>query len=445
MFDPLPDWIRQVRSQIPSDRVSNFSGIQSGFSQSTSLLQQGNLPWLALNNIIFGENESLNELILQEMLPGIICDSLGVEYPFLTPPAEDIWGPLIIGYCLETGAPVGIFPHEVHFVAVGASGMGKSVLFHNLIKQHIDFGTPVLIFDYENEYAELLNDSRINVLGIDDFKFNPLAVPPGMDPILYRQIFCSIFADQCGLLIASKSFLLNAIDKLYTLYGVYDGSNIFPSMYDLADFLRGILKQTKSNTRNYTYGEVVLNRVFGFTLSIPKVLDCSIGTLLHVLAEGNTILSLHGIDFEYGSLLTTSILSWLCCYRIANGLRNNPENDLSVFVDEAQRLFDAQLERRPYQGIPTISDLVAKIRKYNLKLFVAAQQPTLLASSIFANAFLKLSLALGDGRDIMTMGSSMFLTPEQTYFSRRLEVGQAIIKMSGRWPEPFVIQIPYDE
>ncbi len=191
--------------------------------------------------------------------------------------------------------------------------------------------------------------------------------------------------------------------------------------------------------------KVCRNRVDGFTLAAPGILDCSIGMPFQFSTKGNVILSLHGMDFEYQSLLVTLILSWICCHRIANGLRNNPEHDLAVFIDEAQRLFDIQLERRQYQGTPVISHLVATVRKYNLKLFVAAQQPSLLASSIKANSFCKVQLALGDGGDIMNMGTSMYLTPEQTYFARRLEVGQALVKFGGRYPEPFIIRIPYQE
>ena len=123
-------------------------------------------------------------------------------------------------------------------------------------------------------------------------------------------------------------------------------------------------------------------------------------------------------------------------------MRNNPQNDLAVFVDEGQLLWDVQAEKRVYQSSSSVlSRLTATVRKYNLKLFVAAQQPSLLASSIKANSFCKVQLALGDGGDIMDMGSSMFLTQEQIYYSRLLEVGQAIIKLAGRWPEPFVLGI----
>jgi len=441
MIDMIPEWISQNGHQRQRNTGPNIQGMHN---QTGSLMEREDVSLLLLNSLAFGEDERVNELIQQAVLPDMVCGDL-VEYPFPTPPDEDIYGPINLGFCEETGAPAGIFPHEVHTLIVGASGKGKSTLFKNLIRQHIDNGMPVLIIDFENEYQDLLNDDRITVLGIDDLKWNPLEVPPGMDPVLYRQIFCSIFADTCGLLIGSKSYLLDAIDKLYTLYGVYDGSGSYPSIYDLAELLRKLSERYRATSRFTAYGEVCLNRADGFALAAPGILDCSTGMPLQLLSKGNVILSLHGIDFEYQSLLVTLILSWLCCHRITNGLRNNPEHDLAVFIDEAQRLFDVQLERRQYQGIPTISHLVATVRKYNLKLFIAAQQPSQLTSGTKANSFCKLQLALGDGADIMNMGSSMFLTPEQIYFTRRLETGQAIVKFGGRWPEPFVIRIPYEE
>ena len=444
MIDTIPEFINQNGHQRQGNNGHYMPGMHTDFSQTASLMEREDVSLLLLNSLAFGEDEHVNEMIQQAVLPDIVCSELA-EYPFPIPPDEDIWGPINLGFCEETDAPAGIFPRDVHTLIVGASGKGKSTLNKHLIRQHIDNGMPVLIIDFENEYQELLNDDRIVILGVDELKWNPLEVPPGMDPVLYRQIFCSIFADQLGLLIASKGYLLDAIDKLYTLYGVYDGSANFPSMYDLAELLRKLLERYRATSRFTTYGEVCLNRVEGFILAASGILDCSTGMPLQLLTKGNVILSLHGMDFEYLSLLVTLILSWLCCHRIANGQRNNPEHDLAVFIDEAQRLFDSQLERRQYQGIPTISHLVATVRKYNLKLFISAQQPSLLASSIKANSFCKVQLGLGSGNDIMDMGTSMYLTPEQTYFSRRLETGQAIVKFGGRWPEPFVIRIPYED
>lgn len=399
---------------------------------------------LVMNGLLLGENEYENELLQQATLPDVISSEL-VEWPFpLLPDTDILNGPINLGFCEENGAPVGIYPEDVHFLACAASGKGKTTLFKNLIRQHIDAGDSILGFDLENEYREVLNESRINFLGFDELKWNPLEVPPGMKPSRYRQMFCAVFSDVLGLLIASKSKLNNAIKRLYEVYGVDEGSETYPSLYDLADLISAWMGKTKSNTRDYTYLEVCYNRIQGFIDAFEDVINCSSGMPLHILTQGSLILELHGVDFEYGSLLINLMIVWLCCYRIENGLRNRTDNRLAVFLDEAQRIYDAQLERRTYQGLPTISYITATVRKYGMKLFVAAQQPSLLASSIAANSFTKIQMPLGHGRDIMDMGSAMFLTPEQIYFSRTLETGQAICKFNGRYPEPFVIRIPYE-
>ena len=415
--------------------------------RSRPLTDNPRIASIILNTLFFGEDDILSQLLQEEVAKEELISHL-IEWPFRRPDPDMIQGPINIGHCMETGAPVGIFPHEVHTLIVGASGKGKSTLNRHLIRQHLDARIPVLIIDLEKEYAETLNDDRINVLGIRNsdrnFKWNPLEVPPGMDAILYRQMLVAVFADICGLLIASKNFLSNAIHRLYELYGVYDGSETYPSMYDLMDYLNAMLndKKSKSNTRTYQYSEVSYNRVEGFINTIPGVLDCSSGMSLDILTTGNLILEVHGLDPDYLAVLICLLLTWISCHRIANGMRNNPQNDLAVFVDEAQLLWDVQQEKRLYQSSSSVlSRLTATVRKYNLKLFVAAQQPSLLASSIKANSFCKVQFALGDGGDIMDMGSSMFLTQEQIYYSRLLEVGQAIVKFAGRWPEPFVLDI----
>jgi hypothetical protein len=77
-------------------------------------------------------------------------------------------------------------------------------------------------------------------------------------------------------------------------------------------------------------------------------------------------------------------------------------------------------------------------------LFSFTQQSSMICSSLKANSYCKVMLPVREGRDLLDMGNSMFLTPEQTYFCRTLERGDAVIKLSGRWTEPFPITIPYD-
>ena len=398
---------------------------------------------LQMSSLNYGPDPLIDEVIEEQLMLRQLLEEVG-EFPFLTP-SEDIYGPINIGYCMETGAPVGMFPDEVHTLIAGGTGSGKSTLITLIIKQYIDLGIPILVFDYEDDFPDRLSSSDVNVFSVRDFKWNPLEVPEGADPILYAQEWCGIFSDTLGLLTGAKGFLFQQLYGLYDIYGVLNGGRTFPSLFDLNDLLQEKKKRLKTNTREYSYAEVCANRTDFLVKALPYMLDCSRGTPLNVVTRSNTIILLSGIDTEVQTLVVTMMLSWFCRYLIANKLRNRPDLRVGVFLDEGQRLYDKQQERRFQQGIPVISFLTATVRRYNLHLVVGVQQPSLLASSMSANSFTKIQLRLGDGRDIMDLGSSMFLTPEQVYYSKLLETGQAIVKFAGRWPEPLVIEIPYSE
>ena len=72
---------------------------------SRSLLR-GDMASLVLNRVLFGADQNIDEAIQEEAAIEEICDSVA-EYPFETPPTEDIYGPINIGYAEETGDPVG--------------------------------------------------------------------------------------------------------------------------------------------------------------------------------------------------------------------------------------------------------------------------------------------------------------------------------------------------
>ena len=424
------------------NRISGLSGIQKRLPLITEI-SDDELFELELARALYGPDPVTDKIIEEQHMIRQLLEEVG-EFPFLTPP-EDIYGPINIGYCLETGASVGTYPDEVHTLIAGGTGSGKSTLITHIIKQYLDMSIPILVFDYEDDFPDRLTNSDVNVFSVRDFKWNPLEVPEGADPVLYAQEWCGIFSDTLGLLTGAKGFLFQQLYSLYDIYGVLNSGRTFPSLFDLNDLLQAKMRKLKTNTREYSYAEVCANRTDFLVKALPYMLDCSRGTPLNVVTRSNTIILLSGIDTEIQTLVVTMMLSWFCRYLISNKLRNRPDLRVGVFLDEGQRLYDKQQEKRFQQGIPVISFLTATVRRYNLHLVVGVQQPSLLASSCTANSFTKIQLRLGDGRDIMDLGSSMFLTPEQVYYSRLLETGQAVVKFAGRWPEPLVIEIPYSE
>ncbi len=125
MIDVIPEWIPQNGHQRQETNGHYIPGMHTGFPQPRSLMEREDVSLLLLNSLAFGEDERVNELIQQAVLPDMICSEL-IEYPFLVPPDEKIWGPVNLGFCETTGAPVGIYPHEVHTLIAGGTNSGKT-------------------------------------------------------------------------------------------------------------------------------------------------------------------------------------------------------------------------------------------------------------------------------------------------------------------------------
>ena len=117
MIDVIPEWISQNGHQRQQNNGYHIPEMHTGLSPTDSLMEREDIFGLVMNGLLFGENEYENELIQQEMLPEILCTEF-VEYPFLAPPDEDIYGPINLGICEATGVPAGIFPHEVHTLSL---------------------------------------------------------------------------------------------------------------------------------------------------------------------------------------------------------------------------------------------------------------------------------------------------------------------------------------
>lgn len=166
------------------NRIFGSSGIQKPMPL-ISEIDDETLFQLELSRLLYGSDPVLDQIIDEQLMLRQLKEEVA-EFPFITPPEEEVFGPINIGNCLETGAPVGIFPRDVHFLAIGRSGCGKSTLFRNLIRQHVKNKTAVLIIDFENEYSSALDDENIQTFGTEEIKWNPLEVPRGMNPILYR-------------------------------------------------------------------------------------------------------------------------------------------------------------------------------------------------------------------------------------------------------------------
>ena len=320
---------------------------------------------------------------------------------------------------------------------VGRSGAGKTTLLYSLFRQFITSNVPVLAIDFKKDYRHLVRAHQdLIVIPWEYLRFNPLKPPEGVSPIRWLQDFAEVFSHSNALLSGSKNFFMIHLYKLYEMYGMFEGKDAYPSVFEFQELL-GDAKYSLV-TKDARYMETVRNRIDVLTLALGKVLDCSDGFPLSELLEKNVVIELEGLAEDVQNFLIETILVWIYNYRMAKGLRNGLQH--CIIFDEAKRVFDRNKELNPAAGIPIIDIFTDRAREFGEALIVADQEPGKLTDSIKANTYTKIMLSLGSGKDISEMARCMGLSKDQMNHSYSLGVGQGIVKMAGI--EPLKINIP---
>jgi hypothetical protein len=83
-----------------------------------------------------------------------------------------------------------------------------------------------------------------------------------------------------------------------------------------------------------------------------------------------------------------------------------------------------------------------EIREFGESVVVLHQHPSKIAISSLGNTYCTICLNLKHQKDVNAMAQSMLLEGEEKDLLGRLEMGQAVVKLQGRAPRPFLIEIP---
>ena len=364
------------------------------------------------------------------------------DIPFPDVPSwQDIAGPIVLGMLLLTGDQAGIFLKELnqHLLILGRAGAGKTnlifILFYQLFLQ-----ISCWFFDFKKDYRQLLQyTNNIFVFRWQKLKINPLRPPEGTDPVKWIQVFSDIFCVSFGLMGASKNVLVETIYELYELYGVFKGSDTYPSVLDLNEMFARKVKRKGIPNDLMGYLIRILNKIGPFCMIMRDVLDCDRGYSLEDLIKSHLIFEFDGLTEEFQTFLVNYFLAFVFTYRIERGQRGSL--DLAIIFDEASRVFKKNIKTD--LGTPYIEQIVRLIREFGVGLVVADQMPHALADSIKSNVFTTTALSLSNGKDIDDVVRAMRLSKDQADYLGRQDVGQAVVKLAGRYPEPFPIVIPH--
>ena len=383
------------------------------------------------------EKQLKPRMMLKKMLPN----------PFEPEPEPAIIdGEIRLGKVKHAECAFGLNLEELaeHTLITGRAGAGKTSLIYLILIQLAKHGVPFWAFDFKQDYRHLSKAFGVLVFDWKSFRFNPLRPPPRVDPKLWMQAFTNVFCQVYWLLSGSKGIILEHVNRLYQDYGVFSGGDSYPCLLDLAESLKAHKLERKYG-REAGFLESVQNRVNECALSFGSLLDCDKGFLVEELLTKNVVFELEGLLAENQAFLLNIILRYVFHYRISSGQRSMLRH--MFCFDEAKTVYSKQREFSKELGIAEIAQFTSTIREFGEGLVVADQMPTQLADSIKANVYTVICMSQSGGPNVAEMSRTLGLAPEQAEALRTLQsdkinkVFEAVVRLNGRWPNPFIIQI----
>ena len=366
------------------------------------------------------------------------------------PPKEKAQGEYPIGHVIYNEKklfPFGLRETEFiqHIGIFGRSGSGKTNTAVILIAHLLNNDKPFMIFDWKRNYRDLIHSTSKEILiftvgrKTSPFIFNPLIPPPGTSPRIWLKKLIEIIGHAYFVGEGVMYLLQKAIDRAYQQLGVYDHKldKAYPS---LDDVLR-ILEDTPAKGRESLWMASTLRAIGALCFGgMGKVLNSPQQTNIEELLKKNVVLELDSLTDSDKTFLIESLLLWIHHYRMAEGKREKFKH--AIIIEEAHHIL--LRKKQELQGSEAITDVILReIRELGESIILIDQHPSLISIPAAANTYTTIILNLKHRFDVNMAADCILLGQEEKDYIGMLEVGQAIVKLQGRWPKPFLIQIPH--
>jgi len=365
------------------------------------------------------------------------------QFPF-KPPSQDVSDKnllnnrfLILGKVKREKRPF-LYPADLfnqHGLLLGASGSGKTTLLYGIILQCMMQGIPVLIVDKDKEDYRHLRRFRPELLvfkAYENFIFNPLEPPLNVKAEHWFPVFVQVFSKTNSLLDGSESLLIRAMKKLYDEFGVFEGSDTYPTIIDLHEKVQSY--NFKGNRRDAGFQDSILNRLHAYIDLNKEVYEYSRGIPIDWLARQSFVLEVKGLTDRIGRFTVSILLYGLFLHRIASGQRGNSLKNL-VVVDEAKWL--APYGYNQHVSFSPLTSVLSMAREAGIGMIIG-DQTARLEDSVFVNSRIKFCFRLGDGADIDKAKKSMSLTNDQSEYLNKMDIAECIVRIPKE--DPFVIE-----
>jgi hypothetical protein len=370
--------------------------------------------------------------------------------PVLQPPLkEQAEGSYPVGRVLYSGSRLydfGLRESEwiQHVGVFGRSGAGKTNVGFVLLRELTRKQKPVLVFDWKRNYRDLralpeFQDLEVYTIGrdISPLAFNPLIPPPGTNPKTWLKKLIEVIAHAYCLGNGVMYLLQQALDAVYEEAGLYSGQvSRYPTFRDVLKRARqydargreaGWLSSTLRALATLCFGEMDRLVNEGFNDSLEHLLTKTVVLELDALTQSDKVFFIQ------------ALLLWIHHRRMLESTREKFKH--AIFIEEAHHLLSN--ERRSLVGGQSVMEITFReIREFGEALVILDQHPSQISLPALGNTYCTICFNLKHQKDINVMGQCMLLEDTERELLGSLEVGQAVVKLQGRIPRAFLVEIP---
>ena len=91
-----------------------------------------------------------------------------------------------------------------------------------------------------------------------------------------------------------------------------------------------------------------------------------------------------------------------------------------------------------------VTDVILReIRELGEAIIFCDQHPSLISIPSLGNSYCTVAMNTKHGNDVAALGRAMLLSEDEREYLGKLEVGDAIVKLQGRWTQSFLARFPH--
>lgn len=397
---------------------------------------------------------------IEAYLALLVSRKLGSNYKdrelLLNPPPADLaGGEYVLGnvvYGREVVGEFGLREDELirHMGVFGMSGAGKSNLLALLLKQLLAHGKNFLVFDWKKSLRDITatewgRNVKVFTVGrnVSPFFFNPLIPPPRVTPTTWLQMLVQTLGHSFYTGFGVEFLVKHAIDDCYQEYGVYEA---FASGTELQEWpiMEDVLQRVEAlDARGRRAGWKDSAERSLDILCFPElrsVINIRYAVPLEKLTESPIILELDALTDSQKNFFTEALLLYIY-FDALHRVGRREELNLVIVIDEAHHILRRKTVDMSGEE-PAVDRHIRMFREFGIGVVFADQAPSLISVPALGNAYSIVALTLQHEYDVAAVSHVMGLTPDQRRFLSQLPVGTGVVKLAGRYQQPFLVSFP---